>query len=159
MAKPFNPGWTILGLAATLPVLGQPEAVGIPLVTAVAVACCGGIVTWLRRGYGVEAAPEGLTLLRPSGEMQVNWDEVVGVAGRAAAGTLRIQTPERVHLVGCVARTSALIRLLRQVMRLNARNPDRATALDVPAGALSRAPHLAPQPSDAALSQVTRRER
>jgi hypothetical protein len=148
----------MMGLPAALAVLGNPGLWFVVGVTALAILTCGGILTWLRRGQGVEVAPEGLTLRQAAGNTRVDWAEVVGVAGRAAAGTLRVHTPLRVHLLGCVARAPALLRLLRQVVRLNARNPERLTVLDVPAGALSRSTRMAPEPSDAAISLVSPRE-
>jgi len=147
-----------MGLGAALSALGKPEFWGAVGVTALAVLTCGGLLTWLRRGQGVEVAPEGLTLHDVGGETRVDWVAVVGVAGRAMAGTLRVQTPQGVHLLGCVAQAPALVRLLKQVVRLNARNPERLTELDVPQGALSRVTRLDPKPSDASLTQVVRRE-
>lgn len=147
-----------MGLGASLSALGQPEFWFALGVTALAILVCRGLLKWLRRGQGVEVALEGLTLRWAGEETQVGWAEVVGVAGRSALGTLRLQTRRQVHLLGCVARAPALVRLLKQVVRLNARNPERLTELDVPKGALSRVIQNAPEPSDAALTRMVRRE-
>lgn len=148
-----------MGLLAVLASLGQSgPGWGFSLVaTASAILLCGGLLTLLRWGQGVDVEREGLTLRQNAGESRLEWAEVVGVAGRSAMGTLRVQTRRGVHLLGCVAQTPALVRLLNQVVRLNAYNPKRLTELDVPQGALSRFERMAPEPSDAALTQVVRR--